>query len=103
MHNETTAKDVLTATRHSLSGKGGVMDTLRKIAARQFARHTLWSCDVPMGADFHQLTSSQVDALLVYADAERYRAPKARNGSRARYYHAMLQRRAHWPYPYRVR
>lgn len=43
--------------------------------------------------DFHTLSSADVDTLLVAADRERYRAPRVRNGSRARYYHAALRRR----------
>jgi len=44
--------------------------------------------------DFHQLSSSQVDALLIEADRQRYRKPRAANGSRARYFWALLIRRA---------
>lgn len=50
--------------------------------------------DEKVSADFHQLTSSQVDQLLEEADRVRYRKPKNANGSRARYFHALLQRRA---------
>lgn len=44
------------------------------------------------GGDFHALRSSQVDALLTAADRYKYRKPKNANGSRARYFHAYLQR-----------
>ena len=44
--------------------------------------------------DFHALPSANVEALLDYADEYRYRKPKTANGSRVRYFHAMLQRRA---------
>lgn len=60
----------------------------------QTARVTLAACGVPIGADFHQLSSTQVDLLLIEAKAARYRKPKNANGSRGRYFHAMLQRRA---------
>lgn len=43
--------------------------------------------------DFHTLGAADVDILLAAANRERYRAPRVRNGSRARYYHAALQRR----------
>ena len=44
--------------------------------------------------DFHALSSSVVDKIIAAADAARYRKPKDANGSRARYFHAMLVRRA---------
>lgn len=49
---------------------------------------------VPIAADFHTLTSDQVESVLAAADAARYRKPRNANGSRARYYHARLQRLA---------
>jgi hypothetical protein len=67
----------------------------RHVAAyRTDARAILESCRVPIGADFHTLTSAQVDALLTVADQRRYQKPRNANGSRGRYFHAMLQRRA---------
>jgi hypothetical protein len=47
---------------------------------------------IPRHADFHTLSSIQVEALLVEADAVKYRKPKNANGSRARYFHAFLTR-----------
>lgn len=44
--------------------------------------------------DFYTLSSIVVDALLAEADVMRYRAPKNANGSRGRYFHAYLERRA---------
>ncbi len=61
---------------------------------RTDARETLRLCGVPIGADFHRLTSEQVDALLAHADAYGYRKPSNANGSRGRYWHAFLQRTA---------
>jgi hypothetical protein len=58
------------------------------------AAEILHRCKVPLGADFHTLSSSQVEALLVEADRLKYRKPKNANGSRGRYFHAALQRRA---------
>lgn len=58
------------------------------------AAETLKSCSVAIGADFHTLSSSQVDALLAEADRVRYQKPRNANGSRARYFHDMMQRRA---------
>jgi hypothetical protein len=58
------------------------------------ARAILANCAVPIGADFHTLPSHKVDSLLAWADKQRYRKSKAANGSRARYFHDMLQRRA---------
>ena len=62
--------------------------------ARDHARNVLRACGVPLGADFHTLGSTTVEALLEHADRDRYRKPRHANGSRGRYYHAMLQRRA---------
>jgi hypothetical protein len=58
------------------------------------ASDALERCNVPVGADFHTLSSSQVDALLTEADFFRYRKPTNANGSRGRYFHAHLQRKA---------
>ncbi len=58
------------------------------------ARIKLSLCQIPLGADFHILSSIQVDALMFWADKAKYRAPKNANGSRGRYYHAFLQRLA---------
>lgn len=55
---------------------------------------TLKACGVNVGADFHNLGMSQVDALLVEADRVKYRKPASANGSRGRYFHDLLQRRA---------
>jgi hypothetical protein len=58
------------------------------------ARGILQACNVELGADFHALSSSAVESLLRWADHYKYRKPKDANGSRARYFHALLQRRA---------
>ena len=58
------------------------------------ARAVLADCAIPLGADFHALNSYSVDRLLEHARMGGYRKPKNANGSRAQYYHAMLQRRA---------
>lgn len=58
------------------------------------ARAVLADCAIPLGADFHTLSSYQVDRLLDHARMNGYRKPRNANGSRGRYYHAMLQRRA---------
>ena len=63
-------------------------------AERLNARCILDSLGIRRGADFHTLPASKVDALLVQADLARYQKPKEANGSRARYFHDLLQRRA---------
>lgn len=47
---------------------------------------------IPLNADFHTLGADNVSRILDAADARKYRAPKNANGSRARYFHAMLVR-----------
>jgi hypothetical protein len=63
-------------------------------AYRANARVTLQMLNIDLGRDFHTLSGTQVDALLVEADRVRYRRPVNANGSRARYFHELLQRRA---------
>jgi hypothetical protein len=58
------------------------------------SRSILKMCGIAIGADFHTLHSAQIDTLLEWADACRYRKPRNAAGSRARYFHEMLQRRA---------
>lgn len=60
---------------------------------RRKAQACLDACGIDPQTDYHALTSTQVDALLIKADAWRYRKPKNANGSRGRYFHAMLIRR----------
>lgn len=63
-------------------------------SARLTARATLAHLNIEVGQDFHTLKSSQVDALLAEADRAKYQKPAQANGSRARYFHDLLQRRA---------
>lgn len=58
------------------------------------ARDTLRNCRILLGSDFHALPSDAVERLLERADAWKYRKPRNANGSRARYFHAYLQRLA---------
>jgi hypothetical protein len=60
-----------------------------------FEAHSILNlCHISRGDDFHRLNSDRVETLLYYADLHKYRQPKNANGSRARYFHAYLQRRA---------
>lgn len=63
-------------------------------AYRTDARAILEAIGAALGQDFHTLNSTQTDALLVYADVRRYQKPKNANGSRGRYFYALVQRRA---------
>lgn len=58
------------------------------------ARATLRSLNIAVDQDFHTLNRTQVDVLLSEANRVRYQKPKNANGSRARYFFALLQRRA---------
>jgi len=42
--------------------------------------------------DYHALPSDIVDRVIAAADARKYRQPRNANGSRARYFYALLQR-----------
>jgi hypothetical protein len=70
------------------------MKTRHVEGERANALAVLKSCRIPLGTDFHTLSRTQVDALLSAADHDRYHKPANANGSRARYYHDMMQRRA---------
>lgn len=61
---------------------------------RSDAFNILAQCGIPPGSDFHRLGSDQVEALLERAKAWKYRQPKNANGSRARCFHARLERLA---------
>lgn len=58
------------------------------------AAETLRIVGAPIGEDFHKLDSYAVECLLDWARKFKYRKPKNANGSRARYFHDYLQRRA---------
>lgn len=83
------------AGKHRCGGEVMARQTTRPTTERQNeARRILEWCGIPLGAGFYTLSSEQVDALLVQADNWRYRKPANANGSRARYFHAFMQRMA---------
>lgn len=63
-------------------------------AERTNARAVLAAAGVAVGQNFYTLDGAQIEALLEEADRVRYRNPKGANGSRGRYFHALLQRKA---------
>lgn len=58
------------------------------------ARAFLQNINAHIGQDYHTLTSSQVDLVLEAAVRFKYQKPKNANGSRARYFYNLMQRRA---------
>lgn len=64
------------------------MAKLDKAAAQSLA--TLHH--IPLTRDFHSLNSDVVESIIAAADSVKYRRPANANGSRARYFHAYLQR-----------
>ena len=48
--------------------------------------------NIPKGDNFHVFNSDIVARIIEAADSRKYRAPKNANGSRARYFYAMLTR-----------
>jgi hypothetical protein len=74
--------------------KGIAMKQHHRQGARLGALYTLKACNIRPGQDFHMLSAGQVDELLKCADFVKYRKPRSANGSRARYFHDLLQRRA---------
>lgn len=63
-------------------------------AEKQNAIEVLKRLNAQPGQDFFTMSPAQVCDLLVEADRMKYRKPKNANGSRGRYFYAMLQRRA---------
>lgn len=61
---------------------------------RAEALDILTACGIEQGSDYHTLSGTQVDALLSEADKRKYRKPRDASGSRARYFHAYVQRAA---------
>lgn len=58
------------------------------------ARGILARCLCAVASDFHALPADKVERLQAEADCYGYRKPKNANGSRLRYFHAHLVRRA---------
>ena len=48
--------------------------------------------NIPSGENFHAFSSDVVARIIEAADSRKYRAPKNANGSRGRYFYAMLTR-----------
>lgn len=69
----------------------------RDMMTRHTARELATNYRIPLDSDFHTLGASQVESIIAAADSVKYRAPKLRNGSRARYFHAYLRRAANRP------
>jgi len=61
---------------------------------RVTAYDILRQCGIALNDDFHRLSSDQVERLLGFADAHKYRKPANANGSRGRYFHAYVNRKA---------
>ena len=61
---------------------------------RHNARAVLHALNIGIGQDFYTLRADQVDRLLAEADRVRYQKPRGANGSRGRYFHDSMQRRA---------
>jgi hypothetical protein len=66
----------------------------RRSSNRVNARAIFESLRIGVNQDFFTLTTGQVDGLIAEAERVHYRRPVNANGSRARYFHAKLQREA---------
>lgn len=62
--------------------------------ARADALCQLQEINAHVGQDFHTLSAGQVENVLKLAKQYRYKKPRQANGSTARYYYQLLQRRA---------
>lgn len=63
-------------------------------AERLNARIILQQCGIRLGVEFSTLSTRQGDRLREAADRVKYQRPSAVKGSRERYFHDQLQRRA---------
>ena len=72
------------------------MKERHKAGAKLNAIETLNSLSIHIGQDFRTLSRDQVDNLLAEANRVRYQKPARANGSRARYFHDLLQRQAQY-------
>lgn len=63
-------------------------------SSRDSARAHLRGWNVRIGQDFHTISTDQIEMVLRDADLRKYRKPPQANGSRARYFYALMQRRA---------
>jgi hypothetical protein len=61
---------------------------------RQYALSLFRLWNVSTKQDFHTLSASQVSMILEEAERVGYQKPKNANGSRARYFYCLQQRRA---------
>lgn len=59
---------------------------------RTAACEILSRAGVPRGADYHTLSSTQVDNLLVQARRAKYRKSKGAPGSKGRMFHKYVER-----------
>ena len=64
---------------------------------RSDARALASSYGIRLDSDYHALSHDQVERITAAADSWNYRKPANANGSRARYFHAYLQRLANRP------
>lgn len=58
----------------------------------QWARETARSYNIPLGADYHTLSSGTVYMIIAAGQEARYRQPRNANGSFGRYFYAYLNR-----------
>jgi protein-tyrosine-phosphatase len=68
------------------------MNNAETLARAKKADQILTACGIDHVRDFHELSTSQVDKLLTFANKDQYRKPKHANGSRGRYYYQRLVR-----------
>lgn len=61
-------------------------------AAKRESRRTLEAQGIDFSADFHALSSDQVQLLIDRAQHDKYKAPADANGSTARYFFYRLAR-----------
>lgn len=63
------------------------------VRAKEVIIEKMHSAGIDTNADFHTLSSLQVETIVELADLWRYRKPRNANGSRARYFFAFMARK----------
>lgn len=103
VHREVPAQesDVLTHLASPVDGSlhmpkvaGGTEENGHEMMTRQTALEILARCSIERGADFHALSSEQIEALLSVVKERKYRKRKDAPGSTARMFHSYVERRA---------
>jgi hypothetical protein len=93
-----TVRDAVASIAHKYPGRRVYGEKAKKNPHRKLSKYEaskiLNRLKISVPEDFHALSRGQVDGLLEEADNIGYKRPASASGSKARYFHAYLQRLA---------